>query len=225
MKDGGYINIQGWMITKLKLTGNDLILFALIYGFSQDRTSEFRGSITYIQTAIGVSRPTATKIISRLVEQKFIKKTKRNTGSTYQVDFVNIEKMLVKKLYHTSKETLPIASKETLPNIYNNNNKYNAEKISASDIFSFSDELEKMHNDPKRHINIIAMFMETHQAKLKEKIRDKNQLSIFIKRHAKSASVLSNYENDQLVKAEKSVKSKYRDIDWTLETLVKELTK
>lgn len=33
-----YLNIQGWMINKLKLSGNELILFALIYSYAQDGT-------------------------------------------------------------------------------------------------------------------------------------------------------------------------------------------
>ena len=35
MLDNNYINIQGWMRTKLNLTDNKLIMFAIIYGFSQ----------------------------------------------------------------------------------------------------------------------------------------------------------------------------------------------
>lgn len=33
-----YFTIQGWMINKLKLTGVDLILYALIYSYAQDGT-------------------------------------------------------------------------------------------------------------------------------------------------------------------------------------------
>lgn len=35
IKDENHIVIEGWMVTKLKLVGNELIIFALIYGFSQ----------------------------------------------------------------------------------------------------------------------------------------------------------------------------------------------
>ena len=31
-----YVAIQGWMITDLNLKGNDLLIYAVIYGFSQD---------------------------------------------------------------------------------------------------------------------------------------------------------------------------------------------
>lgn len=55
------------MRTRLRLTGNDLICFALIYGFSQDGESVFTGSLKYIQEAIGVAtRQSVLNILSRL---------------------------------------------------------------------------------------------------------------------------------------------------------------
>lgn len=36
LRDHEYVIIQGWMINKLKLTGIDLLLFALAFNFAQD---------------------------------------------------------------------------------------------------------------------------------------------------------------------------------------------
>ena len=36
MKDENYIVLQGWMINKLNLKGNELTVYALIYGYSQN---------------------------------------------------------------------------------------------------------------------------------------------------------------------------------------------
>ena len=44
-----YITILDFMVSCLGLKGNELIIFALIYGFSQDNVSDFHGSLTYIQ--------------------------------------------------------------------------------------------------------------------------------------------------------------------------------
>ena len=41
ISDGTYITIQGWMRTDLKLSGNELIVYAIIYGFSQNKQGEF----------------------------------------------------------------------------------------------------------------------------------------------------------------------------------------
>lgn len=67
VKETSYIIIQGWMRTRLRLTGNDLICFALIFGFSQDGESVFTGSLKYIQEAIGVAtRQSVLNILARL---------------------------------------------------------------------------------------------------------------------------------------------------------------
>lgn len=74
MKDSNYIVIQGWMVNQLKLKGNDLMLFAVIYGFSQDEESEFTGSLNYLCVALNCSRNTAKKSLKNLTDKKFIKK-------------------------------------------------------------------------------------------------------------------------------------------------------
>ena len=76
MKNENYITIQGWMVNELKLKGNELIVYALIYGFTQDGKNEFTGSLNYIKKAVGVSRSCIIKIINRLIKKKFIKKQK-----------------------------------------------------------------------------------------------------------------------------------------------------
>lgn len=117
-----YITITDFMVSDLKLKGNELIIFALIYGFSQDGTSDFHGSLSYIQKRTGLSRPTVVDILSKLTEKGLVEKQKKNS---YCIYFTSQETLLqlVKKLNQTSKETLPTTSKETLLN-----NKYIKEK-------------------------------------------------------------------------------------------------
>jgi len=80
MKDQNYIQISGWML-KLNISGNDLITFALIYGFSQDGQSYYTGSLKYIQDWLNVSKSTAMRSLDKLVELGYILKeseTKNN---------------------------------------------------------------------------------------------------------------------------------------------------
>ena len=42
-----YIVIQDFMLTDLGLTGNDLLVYALVYGYSQDGESEYYGSLSH----------------------------------------------------------------------------------------------------------------------------------------------------------------------------------
>ena len=54
------------MITQLHLSGNELVCYALIYGFSQDGETEFYGSLSYIASALNVTKQNAKAIIGRL---------------------------------------------------------------------------------------------------------------------------------------------------------------
>lgn len=84
MKDTNYITIHGWMINKLQLKGNELIVFAIIYGFSQDGKSEFTGSLNYIKDTLNCSRNTAIKTIRKLVELDYVYKKQISVkGSTF----------------------------------------------------------------------------------------------------------------------------------------------
>lgn len=69
-----YYTVQAWMVSDLGLKGNELALYAIIYGFSQDGRSEFMGSISYIQEWLGCSRNTAIKTMAGLVEKGLVKK-------------------------------------------------------------------------------------------------------------------------------------------------------
>lgn len=72
MENNGFIVIQGWMVNELSLSGNELICYALIFGFSQDGESEFKGSQSYVAKSLGVTRENARRILKRLVDNGYI---------------------------------------------------------------------------------------------------------------------------------------------------------
>ena len=72
MKEGTYITIQSWMRTELGLTGNELLIFALIFGFCQDEETVFKGTLSYMADWIGTSKRTAINITKSLVDKGFI---------------------------------------------------------------------------------------------------------------------------------------------------------
>ena len=69
-----YIVIQDWMISDLQLRGNELLTYALIYGFSQDGESEFKGSLKYISEFLGVSKRTVQRSVENLVDRGIVEK-------------------------------------------------------------------------------------------------------------------------------------------------------
>ena len=74
IKDTNYFVIHGWMLNVLHLSGNELMAYAIIYGFSQDETSEFRGSRSYLSKFMNVSLRTVDNVLASLQEKCLITK-------------------------------------------------------------------------------------------------------------------------------------------------------
>ena len=53
-----FMVVFGWMITDLDLKGNELLVYSVIYGFSQDGAGEFSGSIEYLQKWTNATKKT-----------------------------------------------------------------------------------------------------------------------------------------------------------------------
>lgn len=78
VREDNYFAVQGWMVTELKLKGNALMLYAIIYGFSQTTNTAFTGSVDYLCEWLGgVSRPTVINTLDNLVKQGLLTKSKK----------------------------------------------------------------------------------------------------------------------------------------------------
>jgi len=73
-----YINIQGWMIHELDLRWNELLLFAVIYGFSQDWENKFTGGIEYLEKLLNLPKSTILELLSKLIKKNYIKDGEEN---------------------------------------------------------------------------------------------------------------------------------------------------
>jgi hypothetical protein len=98
-----YIVVQGWMINDLNLNGNELMAYALIYGFTKDGQSEYTGSINYLANWLNCTRKTAIKILHDLVDKKLIKKTQIEVNNVIFNKYAIITP-LVQKLHQGSVE-------------------------------------------------------------------------------------------------------------------------
>lgn len=138
MKNTNYYTVHGWMINELGLSGNDLLIYAIIYGFSQDGSTEFSGSLNYLVTFINSTKPTVINCLKKLCERGLLVKTDRIINNqnfpTYTAvvpDLTSGKNSLTplkNSLLGDSKNSLP-PSKESLPNntsIINSNNQTNS---------------------------------------------------------------------------------------------------
>lgn len=116
---------MGWHIVvteemrALGLSGNDLMVFALIYGFSQDGQGCFYGSLNYICETCGISRRTAIYILNDLVERGFLLKEETIQNGVkrvlYQVNRGSAEiAPVVQKLHRGSAEIAPNNIKDNI---------------------------------------------------------------------------------------------------------------
>lgn len=74
METRHFVTLLDWM-RSLGLKGNELIAYAIVYGFSQDADSDFHGSVAYIADWCGISRQQAMTILQKLTDAGLIFKT------------------------------------------------------------------------------------------------------------------------------------------------------
>ena len=74
MGESTYITILDWMVSLLHLSGNELVVYAIIHGFSQDGESVFWGSVEYLSQKSGASTRCITDVLKKLVEKGLLVK-------------------------------------------------------------------------------------------------------------------------------------------------------
>lgn len=72
IKDKNFIVIHGWMINKLNLGGNELMVYSIIYGFTQTEEMWFTGSVNYIAQWVNTTKRTIYTILKSLSEKNLI---------------------------------------------------------------------------------------------------------------------------------------------------------
>ena len=85
---------MGWYFTILQemremgLKGNELIVFAVINGFSQNGNGSFHGSLAALQEMCGISsRQTITDILKSLIEKNLIRKTEVTLNGVKNISY------------------------------------------------------------------------------------------------------------------------------------------
>lgn len=81
VKNDNFVVIQGFMVNELKLKGNDLLVYAIIYGATQDGENWFEGSRQYLaqwcnSSVKGISKNLVTLVERGLIEKKVVEISK-----------------------------------------------------------------------------------------------------------------------------------------------------
>ena len=128
LKDDSNIQIYGWMATKLKLKGNELLIYAVIYSFSRNDNGNgvFNASIPYLQEWTNIASKNVRSCLKNLLDKQLIIKVEDNY-SKRKPNVYKINKQILQgtKSMQTGYETTPVQgtkSMQTGYERYTNNN-------------------------------------------------------------------------------------------------------
>lgn len=176
MDDDKYYTIQGWMVKRMELTGNELLAYALIYGFTKDFKSRFTGSLDFVCKSLNVTKNTAKKALDSLVAKELIIKTDIPNGNIKYCE------------YHCCKKAYDTVQHEINGDIKNN---YNKKKLKTT-----------IKNDINKGIAEIAICQNLTQGIAKTGIESiaesapNNHVNNYIKNHVHEENLeLDYFEN------------------------------
>ena len=184
LKDNNYVQVAGWMIKRLGLSGTELLCYDIIYGFSQDEESIFMGSLKYLQSWLNVSQPTVIRALKELQEKGYIQKieeVKNKVRYCYYraFDVETLEGGTKESLEGGTKEILVGGTKESLDN---NNNINNNRKTLSNDNVKSEEEL-RFESYMKQHYPYLMKMdkpLKQQQArKLKNDYTEEVVLEVF----------------------------------------------
>lgn len=118
VREKSYVTIQAFMVNELHLSGNELITYAVIYGFSQDDNSWFVGSRSYLAAWCQTSEKSVTNNLKKLLDRGLLRKrTKTEHGCTFN-DYQAVVPSSIggKKVPSTGEESSSGTGEESSPN-------------------------------------------------------------------------------------------------------------
>ena len=75
IKKESFFTVQAFMVNELKLKSNELLIYAIIFGFSQAENQFFTGSLNYLASWCGISSKTTVKtILNNLIDKGLLEK-------------------------------------------------------------------------------------------------------------------------------------------------------
>ena len=139
----GFITIQSWMRERLNLSGNDLIIYAVIYGFSQDGESSFVGSRQYLADWCGCTVRNVQTILNNLVERGLLIKNDREINNIKRCEYSAVVPNFTDEKISPVQKLHGAGEKTSLNNI--------EDSIKSRSIISFGDNTGSSEDDYDTH--------------------------------------------------------------------------
>lgn len=117
VKRENYITVQGFMLTDLKLKGNELLIYACIYGFSQTENQVFNGGLQYLADWVNSTKQSVIKCLKSLEEKGYIVKKEKYINGVKSCEYYTTElNTLLNKVEYPIKQSLTGGIKQSLTN-------------------------------------------------------------------------------------------------------------
>lgn len=121
-----FVTIQGWMVTHLKLKSNELMIYAIIYGFCQIRGQVFSGSVRYLAEWTNSTKRGVYKNLKSLVDKGLIEKIEENINGVKFCKYTICENRLpsrtkfcspvMNKVHQGDEQSSPGGDEQSSPN-------------------------------------------------------------------------------------------------------------
>lgn len=157
--NNSYVLIQKWMMTDLNLCGNELLIYAIIFGFSQAEEQTYNGGLQYLADWTKISKQGVHKILSSLVTKNLIHKK----------DYVlNGVKMCEYKVNLTDNEQNEWCQPQLIPSttVYGCqpqliNNKENNNIINSNNNYLKENNVKTTEKEPRHHFGEFGRVLLT----------------------------------------------------------------
>ena len=116
MNNNNFITIQGWMVNELNLKGNDLLVYAIIYGFSQTEGQFFTGSLQYLADWTNSTKQGIQKNLKNLIDKGLIQKFTINDQVVYTTQLYTDNPSIQLSCHNNITNNTPINNSNTINN-------------------------------------------------------------------------------------------------------------
>ena len=108
VKNENYILIQGWMVNELQLKGNELLIYAIIYGFTQTENQLFSGSLQYLAEWTNSTKQGVIKCLKSLIDKEYIGKNEKYINNVKFCEYYTTKfNRVLNKVEQGIKQSLP----------------------------------------------------------------------------------------------------------------------
>ncbi len=234
MRNGEWHWVYDSVIADPHISPTDKVVYSALSTFGGYK--EMHPALETIAERACLSERATRNSMRRLEEVGYIKvdkKTGRGNANVYYL-LKMVKGCKLCPFYKGGKEEpergqiLSLKGANLAPHINKESNKENIAEVSA--VWVLEEKLKDMEKKPNSHLDIIASFIREKPVV----VENSKQLSTVISRYVRVAQKLSGaYSNEQIfevverIRGDNEVRKKkgQSEIDWTLETIMKYLTK